>query len=152
MFVMSGSLKMYDVSNPMSPLLLASTSLSASDSGLVMEGDTLMFRNYMYTLTEQGTFDPVWRVTELSVSYTPQVLVNGFVYSTSNDRIRIFDLNDCNRTCLVDLFPDGFYNFFDISEFIRLYNNQDPVVDLNGDGIIDFFDLSAFVELYGVGC
>jgi len=55
-------------------------------------------------------------------------------------------------TCLSDLNADGEANFFDASEFINLYNQQDPMADLNEDGQHNFFDVSAFLSAFDLGC
>lgn len=54
--------------------------------------------------------------------------------------------------CLVDFSRDGQLNFFDVSEFIRQYNEQGVDADLNQDGSHDFFDVSAFIQGYSMGC
>ncbi|MFG0247088.1 MAG: GC-type dockerin domain-anchored protein [Phycisphaerales bacterium JB052] len=43
-------------------------------------------------------------------------------------------------------------NFFDVSAFLSLYNNADPMADLNGDGDYNFFDVSMFLSEYAAGC
>lgn len=49
--------------------------------------------------------------------------------------------------------PFGTLNFFDISAYIALYNQQDPAADLAGPtGVWNFFDISAFVSLFNAGC
>lgn len=55
-------------------------------------------------------------------------------------------------TCFADLNADGETNFFDTSEFINLYNQQDPLADMNNDGQFTFFDVSAFLSAYDLGC
>ena len=55
-------------------------------------------------------------------------------------------------TCFADLNADGQANFFDASEFMVLYQQQDPMADLNGDGQFNFFDVSAFLSAYDMGC
>lgn len=55
-------------------------------------------------------------------------------------------------TCFADLNADGQANFFDASEFMVLYGQQDPMADLNGDGQFNFFDVSAFLSAYDMGC
>lgn len=48
--------------------------------------------------------------------------------------------------------PYGQLNFFDVSAFLALLTNQDPLADLNGDGQYNFFDVSGFLSLYAQGC
>lgn len=56
------------------------------------------------------------------------------------------------QTCLADINLDGEVNFFDVSEFVRLYQEGWLGVDLNGDGGLDFFDVTAFIVGYQQGC
>lgn len=55
-------------------------------------------------------------------------------------------------TCFADLNADGQLNFFDASEFVTLYQQQDPLADLNADGQFNFFDVAAFLSAYDLGC
>lgn len=58
--------------------------------------------------------------------------------------------------CRQDINEDGLLNFFDISLFINLYNQQDPRADFfpaaGGDGLFNFFDLSTFLNEFNAGC
>lgn len=55
-------------------------------------------------------------------------------------------------TCFADLNADGQLNFFDASEFLTRYGQQDPLADLNSDGQFNFFDVAAFLSAYDLGC
>ena len=55
-------------------------------------------------------------------------------------------------SCPVDLNGDGNLNFFDVSAFLTLFQDQHPQGDLNGDGEFNFFDVSAFLVQYQSGC
>tara|TARA_R110000782_G_scaffold19101_4_gene52000 strand:- start:10209 stop:11177 length:969 start_codon:yes stop_codon:yes gene_type:complete len=49
--------------------------------------------------------------------------------------------------------PYGQLNFFDVAEFITLFNAGDPRADLAEPiGTLDFFDIAAFIDAYNVGC
>jgi len=62
--------------------------------------------------------------------------------------IYIWDLS-----CPADLTGDGNVNFFDISEYIALFNAQDPAADLAEPfGSLNFFDISAYITLFNQGC
>ena len=63
-------------------------------------------------------------------------------------------LNRCPlaSACFADLNGDGELNFFDVAQFIALFQEQSPDADLNGDGEFDFFDVSAFLVEYQSGC
>ena len=54
--------------------------------------------------------------------------------------------------CPVDFNDDGVLNFFDVSEFLQLFNAQDPAADLNDDDVWNFFDVSEFLQLFNAGC
>jgi len=55
-------------------------------------------------------------------------------------------------TCRADLNNDGILDFFDISIFLILFSNSDPIADINQDGQWDFFDISDFLHLVSAGC
>jgi len=54
--------------------------------------------------------------------------------------------------CLADMNGDGLLNFFDVSDFLTAYGNQDPAADFEPDGLYNFLDVSAFLTAYGAGC
>ncbi len=54
--------------------------------------------------------------------------------------------------CPADINGDGQLNFFDVSDFLSAFGNQDPVADFNDDGQFNFFDVSAFLTAFGEGC
>lgn len=56
-------------------------------------------------------------------------------------------------TCAADFDGDYQVNFFDVSDFIGLYNNADPRADLASPlGVFNFFDIAAFINNFNVGC
>jgi len=54
--------------------------------------------------------------------------------------------------CPWDVNGDGQLNFFDISQIIIFFQNQDPRADLNHDGQWNFFDISIFLNGFLEGC
>jgi hypothetical protein len=58
----------------------------------------------------------------------------------------------CETGCPADITGDGELNFFDISEFLGLFGEEDPAADFTGDGSFNFFDISAFLSAFGAGC
>ncbi len=54
--------------------------------------------------------------------------------------------------CLADLTGDGQLDFFDISDFLRHFREENAAVDFYNDGIFDFFDVSAFLDAFAQGC
>lgn len=53
---------------------------------------------------------------------------------------------------IADINADQVVNFFDISEFLGLFNDADPSVDFNDDGRFNFFDVSTFLTAFNQGC
>ena len=50
-----------------------------------------------------------------------------------------------------DFNGDGRLDFFDVSEFLNLFHQQDKRVDLNHDGTFDRSDVKEFLHLFQVG-
>ncbi|GEM_PF-2902393 len=58
------------------------------------------------------------------------------------------------QPCVADVAaPFGTLNFFDVSAYIGLYNQQDASADLAAPfGVFNFFDITAFIAAYNAGC
>lgn len=56
------------------------------------------------------------------------------------------------QVCVPDLNNDGSLNFLDVSLFLSLFANADPIADLTNDGSFNFLDVSAFLSAFGMGC
>lgn len=61
--------------------------------------------------------------------------------------------------CDADLFPvgagDGALNFFDLNQYLTLFNSGDLGADFfpaGGDGALNFFDLNAYLTAFNAGC
>jgi uncharacterized protein (AIM24 family) len=54
--------------------------------------------------------------------------------------------------CDTDFDFSGSLNFLDVSMFLALYGDMDPLVDLNSDGSFNFLDISLFLSSYGESC
>ncbi|MCA9274742.1 MAG: hypothetical protein KDA29_01830 [Phycisphaerales bacterium] len=54
--------------------------------------------------------------------------------------------------CLADLNDDDVLNFFDVSDFLQAYTNNETDADMNDDGQLNFFDVSLFLQAYQAGC
>lgn len=68
---------------------------------------------------------------------------------------RVYYTNDTlllGQTCVADINLDGEVDFFDVAEFVRLYQDGWSGVDLNDDGVLNFFDVTAFIVGYQQGC
>lgn len=62
-------------------------------------------------------------------------------------------LEDDATPCTADLTMDGNLNFFDVVQFIGLYNAQDPAADLAAPfGAWNFFDIAEYIALFNAGC
>lgn len=55
-------------------------------------------------------------------------------------------------TCDADFTGDGELDFFDVSDFLVAFEDQDPAADLNEDEMFDFFDVSIFLSAFSNGC
>ncbi len=62
------------------------------------------------------------------------------------DEIRI------GAVCDTDFDFSGGLNFLDVSLFLGLYGDMDPIADINNDGNFNFLDISAFLASYGQSC
>ncbi|MCC5822087.1 MAG: hypothetical protein JJU44_02235 [Planctomycetes bacterium] len=78
----------------------------------------------------------------------------GFAWGENIGWINLDDPNVFVRlVCPADINGDGLLNFFDVADFIALYNNQDPRADLAPPfGVWNFFDIAAYMALYNEGC
>ncbi|MGJ8636726.1 MAG: M14 family zinc carboxypeptidase [Phycisphaerales bacterium] len=81
-----------------------------------------------------------------------------FIASDFNDgsivEAGVDDLSISSTGCSgspADINGDGELDFFDISAFLTLFANQDPIGDFNTDGEWDFFDISAFLTAFSAG-
>jgi hypothetical protein len=65
----------------------------------------------------------------------------------------ICGFGDCATGCLADINRDQSLDFFDITQFLTLYNQQAPGADLAEPlGAFNFFDLAAFLDAFAAGC
>lgn len=99
-------------------------------------------------LATLGLSDGSHEITVEVIDPTPWVrsetIRNAFLTAS-----RTFTVDAC--TAAADLNGDGDLNFFDVSEFLTLYNAQDPSADFNDDGLFNFFDVSAFLTSFNEG-
>lgn len=56
--------------------------------------------------------------------------------------------------CVVDLAaPFGVLNFFDVAEFLNLFNAGSPLADIAAPfNTLNFFDVAAYIQRYNAGC
>jgi IgA peptidase M64 len=65
---------------------------------------------------------------------------------------RIYTIEASSSVCVADLNGDGSLNFLDVSQYLTLFGQQDPIADMNDDGSWNFLDVSGFLGLYSAGC
>ena len=59
----------------------------------------------------------------------------------------------CATGCLADINRDRHLDFFDITHFLALYNQQAAGADLAEPlGVFNFFDLAVFLDFFSQGC
>jgi hypothetical protein len=73
------------------------------------------------------------------------------VVESGIDDFRVYDIL-CTDACPADINADGVLNFFDITDYLTLFNDQDPAADLDQNGQFNFFDVSTYLTLYNAGC
>ncbi|MFI4854189.1 MAG: PQQ-binding-like beta-propeller repeat protein [Phycisphaerales bacterium JB065] len=66
---------------------------------------------------------------------------------TDSGSAYVFDVS-----CRADLNGDGFLDTSDVTIFLDLYDDGDPMADWNHDGSIDYFDVQAFISDVNAGC
>jgi len=69
-----------------------------------------------------------------------------------NGTIGVFVTSPIDVPCPADFTGDGQLNFFDVSLFLNLYAQGDPLGDTNQDGEFNFFDMTQFISWYNDGC
>lgn len=85
-----------------------------------------------------------FRMREIAIAPPPVGYVTRVYYT--NDTLLL------GQTCVADINLDCEVDFFDVSEFVRLYQDGWSGVDLNDDGVLNFFDVTAFILGYQQGC
>ena len=76
---------------------------------------------------------------------------NDRVVFTDSGSSYLFDLPACLGNP-ADLTGDDELNFFDVSRFLGLFQQNHPAADFTGDGLFNFFDISAFLQAFTEGC
>jgi hypothetical protein len=128
------------------------------------------FEGDLYSVTDSAHLDGTLRLGWLNGGDVPVdetvTILEATSISGAFDEIDFSDLGPNRRafvtvtdttvdvfvTCFADLNADGQANFFDASEFMVLFNSQNPMADLNTDGEFNFFDVSAFISAFDMGC
>lgn len=136
-----------------------SVQIAGSDSADTIKSHGQVFLGGTLDVTFTNGFDPAassqtWSATILE-STQPLVgtfdavnapptgdpdLVFEVIYEELSVRVGAFSRSDINRS--------GHTDFYDISEFLALFELSSPSIDINQDGQVDFFDLSAFISEY----
>lgn len=62
-------------------------------------------------------------------------------------------LDDPGPSCVPDLNMDGNLNFFDVADYIALYNADDLAADFAAPfGTLNFFDVAEYIAAFNAGC
>lgn len=105
-------------------------------------------------------FDPEtsWVVTIVTADAGVTGTFDTFIAPTTGDprlsyKIGYFE-NEIRigAVCDTDFDFSGGLNFLDVSLFLGLYGDMDPIADINNDGNFNFLDISAFLASYGQSC
>lgn len=88
---------------------------------------------------------------QVRLRFVARDLINGSIVEAGVDDLRI-EFTGCDDAPTADLAPPfGTFDFFDVSAFLSLFNEQDPAVDYDGNGSWNFFDVAEFLALFGAG-
>ncbi len=151
--------KIIDISDPKNPTLLSYfEDRDLSCEALTVIGNTLYCANRWGGISIYDVTDPLApsKITSYDGSLgNPDGISIDLENQTATiqaSKIYILDLsNDCGP-CPTDYTNDGVLNFADVSAFITLYTQQDPIADRTFDGVWDFFDIGRFLQDYAQGC
>jgi len=116
------------------------------DMQVVYPGE-LFFQTIGTTTSEMLGFDVFDTQEELLAFQT-------MIGADSDAGIALEAFLDSAPPCVADLAaPFGILNFFDIVEYIALFNAGDPAADLAAPfGSINFFDIVEYINLFNQGC
>ncbi len=156
--------RIWDISNPANPIETDHVYFTYPDEDdelhpiayqLTLHEDELIIANGNNGLAVFNNSDPTAPVFKkfFKGESTRRVELNAnLAYSAStNGGLKVFDLADCSP-CVADFNIDGELNFFDVSEFLVAYLDEDPRADLNSDNVLNFYDVSFFLTSYSSGC
>lgn len=140
-------------------LVVATCRLCSITPGLDRDGAVFVFsiseNRLIATLTSPDPVSLGWFGT--SVSIDGNLIAVGEMYPGFDDDprparglVHIFRVGDSGCD-VVDLNADGEVNFFDVIQFLNLFNQQASSADFNGDGLINFFDIRDFLDVV-TGC
>lgn len=156
--------RIWDISNPANPIETNHIYFTYPDEDdelqpiayqLTLHKDKLIIANGNNGLAVFNNTDPTAPVFErfFKGESTRRVELNAdLAYAAStNGGLKVFNLGDCSP-CVADFNIDGELNFFDVSDFLIAYLDEDPRADLNSDSLLNFYDVSFFLSSYSYGC
>lgn len=109
--------------------------------------------NFSTTTDELNNVEMVMLNAPLDGQYTIRVKGTGVNQGPQGYALVVTGaVSETATPCPADLSGDGLLDFFDVSEFLQAFNNQDPVADFNDDTLFNFFDVSAFLSAFNAGC
>ena len=115
---------------------------------LFQSGSWSLNRNYVVFEDDAGLGASVAIDGKFIAGGAPTFKVSGNSI-TDDGVVCIFNTTNCGAA---DLNNDGTLNFYDVSEFLDLYNSMDPLADWDDNGSFNFFDVSGFIQSYNEGC
>ena len=127
--------------NPGSGMLLltANASMTLDDPDDVLDDDTAPMDLYPSYAPDGSDF--VIQLVSLTSGNVPADGAFSFAFVPFGE-----------TPCRADLNGDDDLNFFDVSEFLRLFNGGNLGADFNDDGELNFFDVSEFLQQFNAGC
>lgn len=108
----------------------------SSGGGFTLHQFQLPFSAYSESLSirlaAEGTqSDDAWFIDDVAISY---------------------ELLDEQPECRADIDQSGSLNFFDVTGFLALFNQQDPAADWDSSGTLNFFDVTGYLASFNQGC
>ena len=108
-----------------------------------------------HDLSELLDENPVDALLERALAVNPlgYIIASGRLDGTDTLGTKRYLLTPANLVvCTADLTNDNALDFFDVSLFLQLFADADPLADFNNDSLYDFFDVSAFLAAFAAGC
>ena len=148
----SSRMRVFDVSTPASPSLLATYPLNFNTGEMAVDGtDLIMIASGLQVYDASNPLDLQWKGSQ-PLFGSKLTLGGSHAFVASGTRgFYVVDISDCDD-CTADFTGDGTLDFFDVSAFLGAFAAQDPIADFNDDGAWNYFDVSAFLAAFSAGC
>jgi hypothetical protein len=148
---------MIDVSDPSSPVLVATYDTPYQVFRVAADGGTAYLVDFHHGLMLLDVSDPA--TPRLVGLYDTRGDASGIAVADAVAYISVRTLglamvdvsNDCEN-CAVDLNGDGVVNTQDFVRFLNAWAARDPLADWDGNGEIDTRDFVAYLNAWVAGC